>query len=184
VQEQTFAGATGATAGSYPPERRLSAGQLAGYLDRRAFAVIGSCRPDGRPHAAMSSYVRQGREFWLPTVGGSVRERNVRSQPWLTMTIAMRPWTPGSGVRAVDRPSRAGPRPATDQPTDGGGKGHGRGRRERSCRPLPPSDLPFQDAYAVSPSPSSPGSSPASGVPRASAVRWFAAVAWPLMQWA
>jgi general stress protein 26 len=87
VQEQTFASATGATASSYPPERRLSASQLADYLDRRAFAVIGSCRPDGRPHAAMSSYVRQGREFWLPTVRGSVRERNLRSQPWLTMTI-------------------------------------------------------------------------------------------------
>jgi hypothetical protein len=87
VQEQTFAGATTATAGSYPPERRLSARQLADYLDRRAFAAIGSCRPDGRPHAAMSAYIRRGREFWLPTVGGSVRERNVRAGPWLTMTI-------------------------------------------------------------------------------------------------
>jgi len=87
LQEQTFARATVATAGSYPPERRLSGGQLADYLDRRAFAVIGSCRPDGRPHAAMSSYVRQGREFWLPTVAGSVRERNVHARPWLTMTI-------------------------------------------------------------------------------------------------
>jgi hypothetical protein len=87
LQEQTFAGATKATAGAYPPERRLPARQLASYLDRRAFAVIGSCRPDGRPHAAMSAYIRQGRQFWLPTVGGSVRERNVRAQPWLTMTI-------------------------------------------------------------------------------------------------
>jgi hypothetical protein len=87
VQERTFAGATRATVGSYPPERRLSARQLADYLDRRAFAVIGSCRPDGRPHAAMSSYIRRGREFWLPTVHGSVRERNVRARPWLTMTI-------------------------------------------------------------------------------------------------
>lgn len=88
VQEQTFAAATKATAGSYPPERRLSASQLAAYLDRRAFAVIGSCRPDGRPHAAMSGYIRQGRQFWLPTVAGSVRERNVRARPWLTMTIS------------------------------------------------------------------------------------------------
>jgi general stress protein 26 len=87
VQERTFAGATRATASSYPPERRLSARQLAAYLDRRTFAVIGSCRPDGRPHAAMSSYIRRGREFWLPTVRGSVREHNVRAQPWLTMTI-------------------------------------------------------------------------------------------------
>jgi hypothetical protein len=88
VQERTFAGATRATASSYPPERRLSARQLADYLDRRVFAVVGSCRPDGRPHAAMSSYIRQGREFWLPTVRGSVREHNVRAQPWLTLTIS------------------------------------------------------------------------------------------------
>jgi Pyridoxamine 5'-phosphate oxidase len=87
VQEQTFASATRAAAGSYPPGRRLSARQLAGYLDRCAFAVIGACRPGGRPHPAMSAYVRQGREFWLPTVGGSVRERNVRARPWLTMAV-------------------------------------------------------------------------------------------------
>lgn len=87
VQEQTFAGATRATAESYPPGRRLSAGHLAAYLDRRAFAVIGSRRPDGRPHAAMSSYVRRGRDFWLPTVAGSVRERNLRAEPWITMTV-------------------------------------------------------------------------------------------------
>ena len=87
VQELTFAGATGATAESYPPGRRLSPRQLAAYLDRRAFAVIGSRRPDGRPHAAVSSYVRRGRDFWLPTVARSVRERNVRTEPWMTMTV-------------------------------------------------------------------------------------------------
>ena len=87
VQERTFAIATRATVSSYPPERRLSARQLAEYLDRRAFAVIGSRRPGGRPHAAMSGYVRRGRDFWLPTVAGSVRERNLRAEPWLTMTV-------------------------------------------------------------------------------------------------
>ncbi len=65
----------------------MTGGQLAGYLDRRAFAVVGSARPDGRPHAAMSSYVRQETSFWLPTVTGSVRERNVRGQPWMTMVV-------------------------------------------------------------------------------------------------
>jgi hypothetical protein len=62
---------------------------------------------------------------------------------------AMRPWVPGFGVRAVDRPSQAGPRTATDQLTDGGGKGHGQGRWERLCRPSFPFlafDLPFQEA--------------------------------------
>jgi hypothetical protein len=35
----------------------------------------------------MSSYVRRGRDFWLPTVAGSVRERNLRAEPWMTMTV-------------------------------------------------------------------------------------------------
>ena len=52
LQDRTFARATAATAISYPPERRLSAPQLAAYLDRRTFAVVGTTRADGRPHAA------------------------------------------------------------------------------------------------------------------------------------
>lgn len=87
LQDRTFARSTAATADSYPPERRLDGSQLAGYLDRRAFAVVGSTRPDGRPHAAMSTYVRRDATFWLPTVAGSVRERNLRAKPWLTMVV-------------------------------------------------------------------------------------------------
>jgi hypothetical protein len=87
AQQRTFATATAATRASYPPERRLSGSQLAAYLDRRAFAVVGTSRPDGRPHAALSSYVRRGASFWLPTVTGAVRERNLRGEPWLTMTV-------------------------------------------------------------------------------------------------
>jgi hypothetical protein len=87
VQERTFAAATETTAGSYPPERRLDGEQLAAYLDRRDFATIGSTRPDGRPHAALSSYVRRDVTFWLPTVAGSVRERNIRAQPWVTLVV-------------------------------------------------------------------------------------------------
>jgi hypothetical protein len=88
LQDRTFARATAATAASYPRERRLDAAQLTSYLDRRAYAVVGSTRADGRPHAAMSTYVRRGATFWLPTVAGSVRERNLRTKPWLTMVIA------------------------------------------------------------------------------------------------
>lgn len=88
LQDRTFARATAATAVSYPPERRLGAAQLASYLDRRVFAVVGSTRADGRPHAAMSVYVRRGTTFWLPTMAGSLRERNLRRTPWLTMVIA------------------------------------------------------------------------------------------------
>ena len=88
LQDRTFARATAATAGSYPAQRRLSAAQLASYLDRRAFAVVASTRADGRPHAAMSAYIRRGSTFWLPTMAGSVRERNLRGTPWVTMVIA------------------------------------------------------------------------------------------------
>jgi hypothetical protein len=88
LQTQTFARATTATASSYPPERRLTPAQLGSYLDQRAFAVVGSTRADGRPHAAMSSYLRRDTTFWLPTVAGSVRERNLNGTPWLTMVIS------------------------------------------------------------------------------------------------
>ena len=36
----------------------------------------------------MSLYIRRGTTFWLPTMAGSVRERNLRGTPWLTMVIA------------------------------------------------------------------------------------------------
>jgi Pyridoxamine 5'-phosphate oxidase len=88
LQYRSFERATAATTSSYPPEHRLSAAQLESFLDRRTFAVVGSGRKDGRPHAAMSVYVRRGTTFWLPTMAGSVRERNVRRTPWLTLVIA------------------------------------------------------------------------------------------------
>jgi hypothetical protein len=122
---------------------------------------------------------------------------------------AMRPWAPGFGVRAVDRPwvnrprtgtdrstdghgpvhgrGRTGPRTGADRSTDGGGKttdGAGRSGHADRSRPDSRSDLPFQDACSMSPSPSSPRSCSVSWVPRASAMRWLAAVAWPSMQWA
>jgi nitroimidazol reductase NimA-like FMN-containing flavoprotein (pyridoxamine 5'-phosphate oxidase superfamily) len=88
LQDRTFAKATAATNISYPSERRLTAEQLDSYLDRRKYAVVGSARADGRPHAAMSLYVRRGTTFWLPTMAGSIRERNVSRTPWLTLVIA------------------------------------------------------------------------------------------------
>lgn len=88
LQNRTFEGATATTKKSYPPERRLTAAQLTGYLDRREYAVVGTTRADGRPHASMSMYLRSGSSFWLPTMAGSIRERNLRAQSWLTLVIA------------------------------------------------------------------------------------------------
>lgn len=87
LQDQTFARATPATAISFPANRRMTSSQLCGYLDRHVFAVVGTTRPEGRPHSAMSSYFRLDATFWLPTVAGSVRERNVRGEPWMTLVV-------------------------------------------------------------------------------------------------
>lgn len=40
LQDRTFARATPATRNTYPPERRLSAGQLASYLARRTYTAF------------------------------------------------------------------------------------------------------------------------------------------------
>ncbi|WP_156252701.1 pyridoxamine 5'-phosphate oxidase family protein [Pseudactinotalea terrae] len=87
LQDLSFAGARPTTHTSYPPERRLTPEQLEAYLDRRSYAVIGSARPDGRPHASMSAFVRHGTTFWLPTMTKTVRARNVAHQPWLTLVV-------------------------------------------------------------------------------------------------
>lgn len=87
LQAATFARASASTAASYPPEDRLSPGQLASYLDSREFAILGSTRPDGRPHAVLTSFARSGTDFWLPVGARSVRERNIRTQPWATLVV-------------------------------------------------------------------------------------------------
>jgi Pyridoxamine 5'-phosphate oxidase len=88
LQEKTFATVTSATAAAYPQDMRLTGARLTGYLDGHAFGVIGTSRPDGRPHAAVATYIRQDGTFWLPTMAGSVRERNLRAEPWLTLTVS------------------------------------------------------------------------------------------------
>lgn len=87
LQDESFRRARPSTHTSYPPERRLTSEQLETYLDRRTYAVIGSARPDGRPHASMSAYVRRDTTFWLPTMTKTIRARNVGHQPWLTLVV-------------------------------------------------------------------------------------------------
>lgn len=87
LQAQTFDSATATTQRSYPPERRLTPEQLERYLDRREYAVVGTTRPDGRPHASMSTFYVRGTSIWLPTLGKAVRGRNLRSCSWMTLVI-------------------------------------------------------------------------------------------------
>ncbi|MFI6831171.1 pyridoxamine 5'-phosphate oxidase family protein [Kribbella sp. NPDC050241] len=87
LQEESFDRAGSATRTAYPPERRMTGPQLAGYLERRSYALASSARPDGRAHAAPTLYSIYAQAFWLPTVGGAVRLRNVQAHPWLALSV-------------------------------------------------------------------------------------------------
>ena len=88
LQNQTSARAKPPTLAAYPPERMLTGAQLTEYLTGHSIVAVSSTRPDGRPHCAITSYVRRGITFWLPTMAGSVREKNVQNQPWVALTFS------------------------------------------------------------------------------------------------
>ncbi len=86
LQDASFSRA-GAARKAYPPERRMTGPQLAGYLARRTYALASSTRPDGRPHAAPTLFSIYAEAFWLPTLGSAARLGNVRAHPWLALSI-------------------------------------------------------------------------------------------------
>jgi Pyridoxamine 5'-phosphate oxidase len=86
LQDASFSRA-GAVRKAYPPERRMTGPQLAGYLARRTYALVSSTRPDGRPHAAPTLFSLYAQAFWLPTLGSAARLGNVRAHPWLALFI-------------------------------------------------------------------------------------------------
>ena len=86
LQDASFSRA-GAVRKAFPPERRMTGPQLAGYLSRRTYALASSTRPDGRPHAAPTLFSIYAEAFWLPTLGSAARLGNVRAHPWLALSI-------------------------------------------------------------------------------------------------
>jgi nitroimidazol reductase NimA-like FMN-containing flavoprotein (pyridoxamine 5'-phosphate oxidase superfamily) len=87
LQERSFQSAGDATRTAYPASNRMSGLQIADYLARRRYLVLATARPDGRPHAAMSSYVLSGRVFWLPTDAGTARVRNLEANPRASIVV-------------------------------------------------------------------------------------------------
>ncbi|MGH2818676.1 MAG: pyridoxamine 5'-phosphate oxidase family protein [Actinomycetota bacterium] len=87
LQEQSFGSAGDATRTAYPASNRMSGLQIAAYLARRKYLVLATARPDGRPHAAMSSYVLAERSFWLPTDTGTARVRNLETNPRASVVV-------------------------------------------------------------------------------------------------
>lgn len=106
LQDRSFAGGNAAVQSSLAAERRLTGAEIAQFLDGHRYAVVASTRPNGKPHAAMTSYFRSGTTFWLPTMTGTARWRNVQAQPWLSLVV-----TEGEGddhaAVTVDGPAEA-----------------------------------------------------------------------------
>ena len=87
LQDGSFSRAGRALRTAYPPQRQMTGPELAGYLERRTYAVASSTRPDGRAHAAPTLFSLYAEAFWLPTLGGAARLGNVRAHPWLALSI-------------------------------------------------------------------------------------------------
>ena len=87
VQDESFSRAGQALRTAYPPQRRMTRPQLAGYLERRTYALASTTRPDGRAHAAPTLFSLYANAFWLPTLSGAARLGNVRAYPWLALSI-------------------------------------------------------------------------------------------------
>jgi pyridoxamine 5'-phosphate oxidase-like protein len=87
LQEDSFSRAGPAARKAYPPQRRMTGPQLAGYLERRTYALAATTRPDGRAHAAPTLFSIYAEAFWLPTLGSAARLANVRAHPWLALSI-------------------------------------------------------------------------------------------------
>jgi hypothetical protein len=87
LQDASFGRASQATRTAYPPNRRMTGTQLAGYLARRTYALASTTRPGGRPHAAPTLFSLYADSLWLPTVAGAALLGNVEAHPWLALSI-------------------------------------------------------------------------------------------------
>lgn len=87
LQDASFDRAGQAVRTAYPSARRMTGTQIAGYLERRTYALASTTRPDGRAHAAPTLFSMYAEAFWLPTISDAVRLRNVRAHPWLALSI-------------------------------------------------------------------------------------------------
>jgi hypothetical protein len=87
LQDASFSQAGPALRKAYPPQRRMTGGQLSSYLQRRSYGLASTTRPDGRAHAAPSLFTIYAEAFWLPTVRAAARIANVRAHPWLALSI-------------------------------------------------------------------------------------------------
>lgn len=86
-QRSSFARASRLTRASWPEGDALTAAELESFLASRRYAVLATTKPDGRPHAVMVAFLWRDGRFWLPSVGGSIRLRNVAHRPEASLVV-------------------------------------------------------------------------------------------------
>ena len=92
IQRESFARASPAVLGSWPPERALDAERLAALVAEHDFCVVATVTPRGRPQARPVRYAVVGGAIWFASTAGA-RLRNLRASPWASLVVSV-----GSGA--------------------------------------------------------------------------------------
>ena len=66
---------------------RLSAGEIAAFLNERHTAIVASLREDGTPHLATVWYRWDGASFWIATNRTTVKCRNLVRDPRVGLIV-------------------------------------------------------------------------------------------------
>lgn len=109
IQARSYAAATGAMRGSWPPESAMDAAGLGAFLEAHTFGVLATAGAEARALARPMAYLLDGGSFWVAT-GAGVRLRHLRRAPWVSLVVSAgdrgdhRAVVADGPVTLVDRP--------------------------------------------------------------------------------
>ena len=87
VQDASYDKGSGSIQRSWPKRTAMDTKTLAGFLERKRYAILATVRSDGRPQAAPVAFHVKGGAFWIATVAGA-RVRNLRASPHAALVIS------------------------------------------------------------------------------------------------
>lgn len=87
IQDRSYEQAGGSIQRSWPNMTAMDVETLAGFLERKRYAILASVRPDGRPQAAPIAFHVKDGAFWIATVAGA-RVRNLQATPHAALVIS------------------------------------------------------------------------------------------------
>lgn len=86
--DRSWASSGAGARSSWPEGTRMTARQLRRFLASQRFCVLASTGGDGEPHLVPVSFLSTGDgRFWLPSVAGAVRLRDLQARPRLALII-------------------------------------------------------------------------------------------------